>query len=196
MSPTSVPRAPSAGAGVPPPAIQKRIVLDLDRCIECNSCAAACFLNPAGAGPAVAPARAGAALLPMLCRQCASPACVEACPVEAMVRDDRGVVRRRAFRCIGCGSCSRACPFGVLGEELGGLRTFLRSKDAFSGRLMAKCDLCQDRLAADPQAEPRCVAACPSGALRFVETAPAAAQGLDLLGGRTVGQDLFARRTR
>ena len=194
MSPATT--ASSAVGRAPLPPVEKRIVLDLDRCIECNSCAAACFLNPAGAGPAVAAARAGAALLPMICRQCASPACVEACPVEAMVRDDRGVVRRRAFRCIGCGSCSRACPFGVLGEELAGVRTGLRSKEALSGRLMAKCDLCQDRLTADPQAEPRCVAACPSGALRFVDASPAAAQTGDLLGGRTVGQDLFARRTR
>ena len=47
-------------------------------------------------------------------------ACVETCPVEAMVRDDRGVVRRRLFRCIGCGSCARACPFGAIPNQLGG----------------------------------------------------------------------------
>jgi formate dehydrogenase iron-sulfur subunit len=138
--------------------IQKRVVINLDRCIECRSCAAACHVSHAEM-PVVQFAAAGIALLPLICRQCKAASCVEACPVEAMVRDDRGVVRRRLFRCIGCGSCARGCPFGVIPDELGGVPVTVKSTDRISGHQVPKCDLCSDRTETDPAAVPRCVAA-------------------------------------
>ncbi len=175
----------------PPTDIAARVVVDLDRCIECRSCAAACYYGHANM-PAVGFAGGGWALLPLICRQCKSAACVEACPVEAMVRDDRGVVRRASFRCIGCGSCARACPFGVISTELAGEPAACRSPDRITGRRVGKCDLCEDRLGDDPDAVPRCVAACPSGALRFLDEHEG--DELCLIGGRTLADDLFKRR--
>ena len=96
--------------------VAKRVLTDMDRCIECGSCAAACYASHRNM-PAVSFARSGAALLPVICRQCKAASCVATCPAEAMVRDERGVVRRRLFRCVGCGSCAQACPFGVLPAE-------------------------------------------------------------------------------
>ena len=173
--------------------VEKRVLIDLDRCIECGSCAAACYYSHTNM-PSVGFARAGWALLPLICRQCKAAPCVEACPVEAMVRDDVGVVRRKLFRCIGCGSCVRACPFGVLPNELAGVPTPTKDNTRLSGHQVAKCDLCADRIESDPQAIPRCVAACSSGALSFVDEREPTEETPELLGGRTTGADPFKRR--
>jgi len=158
--------------------IEKRVVLDLDRCIGCKSCMAACFYGHQEMH-GVEFVDIGPALLPVVCRQCADPACVETCPAEAMVRDAEGVVARAMFHCRSCGSCVRACPFGVLSLEK-------------VGHQIAKCDLCQDRLGRG--LEPRCVAVCPTRALRFATVAEIEADGLTILGGRVAGEHPIRRR--
>jgi formate dehydrogenase iron-sulfur subunit len=173
--------------------VTKRVLINLDRCIECGSCAAACYFGH-GNMPIVNFARTGPALLPVVCRQCVSASCVDVCPVEAMIRDENGVVRRKLFQCIGCGSCARACPFGVLPTEPAGVPTGFKSIDRITGRQIAKCDLCADRTAGDDQAVPRCVAACPSGALVFADEHQAEQLGLEVYGGRTTGSNPYTRR--
>ena len=177
-----------------PRAVEKRVLIDLDRCIECRSCAAACYYSHANA-PAVGFARSGWALLPVICRQCKSAACVDACPVEAMVRDESGIVQRRLFRCIGCGSCVRACPFGVIPDQLSPAPAGVKRPDRMSGHQVAKCDLCADRTA-DPAsgASPRCVVACPSGALMYADERHPEQVELAIIGGRTTGEHPFKRR--
>lgn len=160
------------------PEIRERVVLDVDACIECRSCAAACFYGHSEL-PVLEFARVGAAMLPALCRQCRDAPCVAACPAEAMVRDADGAVRRLTFRCRGCASCVRACPFGVL------------SADTFDGEI-AKCDLCHERVRAG--ASPRCVASCPTGALQFMEETAARQRELVVLGSRTLGEHPIRRR--
>ena len=175
--------------------VQKRVLIDLDRCIECGSCAAACHFSHANM-TAAHQARSGWALLPVICRQCKAAPCVDACPVEAMIRDERGVVRRLLFRCIGCGSCVRACPFGVIPNELGGRPVAAKSLDRMTGHQSAKCDLCVDRAGdyEDGETVPRCVAACPAGALAFADERKAPELGLDIVGGRSTAQHPFKRR--
>ena len=173
--------------------IEKRVLTNLDRCIECRSCAAACHVSHAGM-PVVHFAMSGVALLPLICRQCKAASCVEACPVEAMVRDDNGVVRRRLFRCIGCGSCARACPFGVLPNETAGVPEAVRSTGDISGHQIPKCDLCANRTECDGEAVPRCVASCPTGALSFEDEHKAEELGITMMGGRTTGEHPFKRR--
>ncbi len=175
-----------------PQTLEKRVVIDLDRCIECRSCAAACYASHANM-PAIHFARAGWAILPVICRQCKAAPCVATCPVEAMVRDDNGVVRRRLFCCIGCGSCARACPFGIIPAELAGTPTASRSLERLSGHQVAKCDLCFDRTVGGT-AVPRCVAACPSGALIFADEHRPEQIGADHIGGRTAGEHPYKRR--
>ena len=108
----------------------------------------------------------------VVCRQCEEAPCVAACPAEAMYVDEAGIVRRSVVRCTGCRSCALACPFGVIDTET-------------TRHEVAKCDLCADRT---PQGLlPRCVAVCPSRALKFmeiVEGVPAA--GYTLMSGRTI----------
>jgi Fe-S-cluster-containing dehydrogenase component len=158
--------------------VEKRVVLDLDRCIECKSCMAACWYGH-GDMTGIQFVDVGPAVLPLVCRQCDEPACVEVCPSQAMGRDERGVVARAVFSCRACGSCVRACPFGVLSVEM-------------VGHQVAKCDLCEDRLARG--LEPRCVAVCPTQALRFATAPEIEAEGLTVLGGRVAGDHPIRRR--
>jgi Fe-S-cluster-containing dehydrogenase component len=152
--------------------VEKELVLDSDRCIGCKSCAAACFYGHLEYAGLRYEETAGSTAMPAVCRQCEDAPCVAACPAEAMYVDEAGIVRRSAVRCTGCRSCALACPFGVIEMEM------VRNE-------VAKCDLCADRT---PQGQlPRCVAVCPSGALKFMEVAeevPGA--GYTLMSARTL----------
>jgi anaerobic dimethyl sulfoxide reductase subunit B len=88
------------------------------------------------------------------CMHCLEPACMEACPQEAIskrLEDGIVVVNREA--CIGCGECFKACPFDV--PQYG--------KD----EKMQKCDMCVGERISDTEAPP-CVATCPGKALSLV----------------------------
>jgi len=161
-----------------PATIEKRVILDMDRCVGCRSCSAACFYSHRGM-PNVAYGVIREATLPVICRQCDEPACVEACPVEALRREESGAVVRSRMLCIGCRSCVYACPFGVIPPDLTLHQT-------------AKCDLCEDKTAAG--GAPRCVAACASGALRFESTESMERDQVLLLSGRTAGENPYRRR--
>lgn len=171
----------------------KHLHVNLDRCIECGSCAAVCFASHGNSG-GVEHAREGVALLPAVCRQCDEPACVCACPNGAMTRDEHGLVRRRLAHCTGCGTCSRACPFGVLSDNGAGIPTSYRSRAYINGHAVGKCDLCASLNGGEAEAHPRCVAACPAGALLFADLGQVTASGLTILGGRAAGEDPFKRR--
>jgi len=50
--------------------------------------------------------------LPRLCNHCTQPACVEACPNDAMFkRAEDGLVLRDEEKCLGAQQCRRACPY-------------------------------------------------------------------------------------
>ena len=95
------------------------------------------------------------AFLTTACYHCQKPACVSACPVNAISkREQDGIVTVDGEACLGkdsCGMCLQVCPYQApqfgAGEDAG----------------MQKCDLCLDRLAAGKK--PICVDACPTWAL-------------------------------
>jgi Fe-S-cluster-containing dehydrogenase component len=141
--------------------------LDLDRCTGCMACAVACMdqndLAVSGAdGGATAWRRVfqlenGAApdarirYVSLACMHCEDAPCIVSCPTGAIGRDAATrAVKVDAELCIGCHSCSIACPFGI--PRFG--------KDG----VMQKCDLCSARLEAG--LEPACVRVCPTLALR------------------------------
>ncbi len=89
------------------------------------------------------------------CNHCDTPACAQVCPTMACVKDEEtGLVHVDGSRCIGCGYCAMACPYGN------------PSVDAKTGH-SHKCTGCIERVREGRQ--PICVEACPQRALRFGE---------------------------
>ena len=148
----------------------KRIMINLDKCIECRSCEVACMAEHRGFHNLVRSSFQDAAI-PSNCRHCEDPSCAAACPMEALeVRED-GIVRRYASRCIGCKSCIYACPFGAIDEEL-------------LKYTISKCDLSEDRIKEGRL--PACVASCPTGALTFEDVQEVLDK--ELIGARSIGK--------
>jgi Fe-S-cluster-containing dehydrogenase component len=158
--------------------VEKRVILNLDRCISCRSCSAACYYGHRGM-PNVSFGVIEEGTLPLICRQCEEPACVDVCPVDALRKEPNGVTVRSRMLCIGCMSCVYACPFGVISPQL-------------TLRTVAKCDYCEDLISEG--GTPRCVSACPAGALDFRSCDELSENAPLLLSGRMVGRDQFKRR--
>lgn len=91
------------------------------------------------------------------CMHCEQPICAEVCPTRAMSRDSKnGIVAIDADRCIGCRYCEWVCPYAAPQYDP-------------VARVMTKCDLCRDELAAGRP--PACVAACPMRVIEVVDFA-------------------------
>lgn len=134
------------------------LFIDASRCIGCRACVAACSECAGHGGESMIHldlVRAGTSVqtAPTVCMHCAEPSCAAACPADAIKVDPEGIVLSALpERCIGCGNCALACPFGVPSVHAG-------------IDLMRKCDLCYDRTATG--LKPMCATVCPSGALVF-----------------------------
>jgi len=109
------------------------MVIDLDKCVACQACTAACRVenNVPFAGPEQdAMGRSiwwnevfryiegeypnvTLRFIPRPCMHCDDPPCVKVCPVDATYKDEEGIVVQRYERCIGCRFCTVACPYGA-----------------------------------------------------------------------------------
>ncbi len=110
-----------------------------------------------GFPPPAAPSESGIRrtfFVPKLCNHCASPPCVQVCPVGATFSSRDGVVLVDDQYCIGCRYCIQACPYGA--------RWFHPTK-----HVAAKCTLCYHRIVKG--LVPACVEVCPTGARVFGE---------------------------
>ena len=101
------------------------------------------------------------------CNHCANPACIEACPFEAIYkRPEDGIVVIDRDVCQGNGSCKSACPYDAPQfpddeQEAPQLSLTTPTK----GHKMVKCNMCIDRVAIGQK--PACVAACLTRAIDF-----------------------------
>lgn len=136
-------------------------ILDMDRCIGCGACQAACKeLHQLAAGEFF---RRAATLelrgkngpqwvhFTLACCHCGEPACAAACPAGALIKAGDGTVLHRAELCLRCGRCIDACPYGAISRSRSGA--------------IQKCDACAGRR--ENGLPPACAAACPTRALRF-----------------------------
>jgi len=112
-----------------------------------------------------APGAAGQAVrqaffMPRLCMQCDNPPCVSICPVSATYRTEEGVVLVDEERCIGCGYCVVACPYGARYIVPSGAET-----PKGTAGVADKCTWCYHRTTRGQL--PACVEVCPAGARVF-----------------------------
>jgi formate dehydrogenase iron-sulfur subunit len=89
------------------------------------------------------------------CMHCDHPACVSACIVGAINKQEDGAVLWDTDKCIGCRYCMVACPFQIPAFEY---------HKAIQPRIM-KCDFCTERRKDGKL--PACVESCPVEALTF-----------------------------
>ena len=138
------------------------IVTDLNRCVGCQACSAACktingvmpgdfWIKTLRIGPT--PKEGGSGdwpdvemyFLPIQCQHCEDPECVKVCPTQASHVTEDGTVQIDKDKCIGCQFCAMACPYGV---------RYLNQTE----RVVEKCTLCEQRTS---QGElPQCVSQC------------------------------------
>lgn len=142
------------------------MIVDLRRCVGCQSCTISCSVEnavPAGSFRTVVSeyevVRGGAprrVLVPRLCNHCESPACTTVCPTQATYRRADGVVVVNNTRCVGCAACVQACPYEgrFLNRETG---------------TADKCTWCAHRI--DQGLLPACVETCVGGARVFGDLA-------------------------
>ncbi len=129
------------------------IAVHRERCDGCGKCVEACATLKTGSpGPEASRIKVAgdgkrASFGLAVCRQCADPRCVSCCPSGALLRDEEaGVVTWSEEKCVACGLCTLACPYGGI------------SLDPVSGKVM-KCDQCEGK--------PACVEVCDRGALEL-----------------------------
>ncbi|TAK00632.1 MAG: 4Fe-4S dicluster domain-containing protein [Chloroflexota bacterium] len=101
---------------------------------------------------------------PRLCMQCEDSPCTSVCPVGATYRTEDGIILVDARRCIGCGYCVVACPYGARY-----LTPAAERAPNDTPGIADKCTWCYHRISRG--ALPACVEVCPVGARRFGDAA-------------------------
>ena len=160
------------------------LLIDLDVCVGCQACVVNCKAwntsgygaplsdtEPWGAEPSGAwlnrvhgfeagkGESAAVVHFPKSCLHCDDAPCVTVCPTGASIkRSEDGIVLVDESKCMGCGLCAWACPYGA------------REMDPSEG-VMKKCTLCVDRIynenLPEEDREPACVRTCPTKARFF-----------------------------
>ena len=137
------------------PQDRKFVSADPEKCIGCVVCEYACSMtkektyNPTKSR--IRALRLGPLInLAVTCRHCEDPACVAACPREALSQEEStGIVIVDEQACNGCAWCISACQFGAM-------MMHPEKKVVFT------CDSCRDL------GEPQCVKWCPEEAITVV----------------------------
>jgi formate dehydrogenase iron-sulfur subunit len=91
-------------------------------------------------------------MIKLQCFHCADPACMKACSSDAIYKTETGYTLIDQDKCIGCGYCTKNCPWEV-------------PKTDSKINKTSKCTGCIDRVEAGMK--PACVQTCQPGALQF-----------------------------
>jgi Fe-S-cluster-containing hydrogenase component 2 len=137
----------------------KRLIIDLEKCDQCESCVVECgYYNRPHAYENGLSGLRQRATFALICRRCVHASCIDACAFEALERGDDRVLQRHNLRCVSCKMCAHACPFGTIYTDM---LAFYE----------VSCDACL----ANSSEAPACVASCPHGALEYRDTDPSEA---------------------
>lgn len=171
------------------------MVVDLNRCVGCQTCTIACKHHndtpPGVQWRRVLDVEQGEypnverLFLVTGCQHCAEPPCVPVCPTGATRQRADGLVTMDYDTCIGCGYCAVACPYQA--------RTIAHEREWYFGApsrqeervfheervgVASKCTFCVDKIdeaagspgvvpGIDLEATPACAASCIAQALHF-----------------------------
>ena len=171
------------------------MVVDLNRCVGCQTCTIACKHHndtpPGVQWRRVLDVEQGEypnverLFLVTGCQHCAEPPCVPVCPTGATRQRADGLVTMDYDTCIGCGYCAVACPYQA--------RTIAHDHEWYFGApspqeeqvfdesrigVASKCTFCVDKIddaagapnivpGVDLEATPACAASCIAQALHF-----------------------------
>jgi len=158
------------------------MVIDLNTCVGCNACMAACamenqtpvwkdkwrtYLHDEEIGHSDMVRRR---LFPRLCNHCSNPPCLSVCPTGATYQRDDGIVMINPEHCMGCRACAMACPYDAryevtyhdidVGRQFYGDEELQRQVPS-----MDKCTFCAHRV--DQGQKPACVETCTGSARQF-----------------------------
>ncbi|HUA25052.1 MAG TPA: 4Fe-4S dicluster domain-containing protein [Steroidobacteraceae bacterium] len=161
----------TASDQIPTKSRQMAFVIDLRRCIGCDTCVLGCKVEndvssgksrlkvldsggdaiderPRGTYPNISQY-----WVPTMCHHCADAPCVRVCPTTALWRrDEDGLVMLDKDKCVGCRRCEEACPYDALSfdDDVG---------------TADKCNFCEHRIAQGQG--PACGLVCPTRAILF-----------------------------
>ena len=170
------------------------MVIDLRRCVGCQTCTAAC--KHANATPPgiqwrhVLDVESGEypdvhrTFVPVGCMHCSDPPCMTVCPSTATYQREDGLVGIDYDICIGCGYCAVSCPYQARSIVRRAEFAYGQANEAERARfdrrrvsVAMKCTFCIDRIdeakarglipGVDPEVTPACVNACIASALYF-----------------------------
>lgn len=161
------------------------MVIDLNRCVGCNSCSVACKqenTTPPGIfWSRIVQYEKGdypqgrLRFLPMMCMHCQSAPCLEVCPTGATYRGEGGLVLINDNLCVTCRYCIMACPYEARSYNASRPSAYYPTHELTKFELQGyerhpkgsieKCNFCADRLREGK--EPACVLTCPSEARIF-----------------------------
>jgi len=137
----------------------------IENCIDCGGCFVICK-GQNGVPEGTARVRVvtinegvpGEKNVAISCMHCTDPPCVAACPTKALSKREDGIVLSDKNKCIGCGYCGWACPFGAP-KYPHDLPPDLKEYDG----IMDKCSFCVQPfvpVAEDREPKPRCALFC------------------------------------
>jgi len=158
------------------------MVIDLKKCVNCDSCTIACraenatpqgvfwsrvFRFEVGKYP-----YAKLVSLPMACMHCREAPCVDACPTGATYKRNDGIVTIDHEKCVGCKYCVIVCPYGsrffissinqyYANTPLTPYERLARTLNGYKHHeegVVEKCAFCVERI--DKGLEPACVNSC------------------------------------
>ena len=140
--------------------MQLGFVIDHSKCIGCHACTIACKSEndvPLGSfrtwvkytETGVFP-KTKRSFAVLRCNQCSEPPCVDICPTLALTKRVNGIVDIDPACCVGCKSCTMACPYDSI---------YINPDKGTA----EKCHFCAHR--AEQGLAPACAVVCPTEAI-------------------------------